>query len=192
MGISHQAPDLETFDRRMAARLKAMRTEQGWTLDTLAGRCGVSRATLSRLENAEVSPTTLVLARLCAAYGMALSRLMHMVEGDFAPLVVREEQPLCSDPDIAFERRSVSPPAPTLSGEVQECRLGPSARIDRDAATDRGEEHHLLLVFGRLSVTVNGATHALTPGDCLRYRPSGPSALETPADAAARFYLFMV
>ena len=37
----------------------------------------VSRASLSRLENAEVSPTASVLGRLCAAYGLTMSRLMR-------------------------------------------------------------------------------------------------------------------
>ena len=44
------------LDMRIASRLKGLRQERGWSLDELAGRAGVSRATLSRLENAEVSP----------------------------------------------------------------------------------------------------------------------------------------
>ncbi len=184
--------DLDTIDARIAARLKVLRAGRGWTLDELAERSRVSRATLSRLENAEVSPTAVVLSRLCAAYGIAVSRLMHMAEGEFAPLLERDAQPLWSDPEIAFERRSVSPPAATLSGEVLECRLGPDERIDYDVPPRHGLEHHLLLVFGRLSVTLEGVTHALRPGDCLRYRLTGPSAFQTPADSAARYYLFMV
>jgi transcriptional regulator with XRE-family HTH domain len=188
--LSEPAPD--TIDARIARRLKALRGERGWTLDELAERAGVSRATLSRLENAEVSPTASVLSRLCAAYGIAVSRLMHLVEGEFAPLLTREAQPLWSDPETEFERRSVSPPAAALSGEVLECRLGAGARIDYEVPPRLGLEHHLLLVFGRLDVTVDGVTHALKPGDCLRYRLTGPSAFQTPADSAARYYLFMV
>ena len=48
------------LDRRIAQRLKALRLARGWSLDELAGMAGVSRATLSRLENAEVSPTASV------------------------------------------------------------------------------------------------------------------------------------
>ena len=187
-----EGSEIDTIDTRLADRLNALRSERGWTLDELSGRCGVSRATLSRLENGEVSPTAAVLGRLCAAYGMPMSRLMHMVEGEFAPLLTRGDQPLWSDPELAFDRRSVSPPATTLAGEVLECRLGPGSRIDYEMPPRHGLEHHLLLVFGRLSVTVNVATHDLSPGDCLRYRLTGPSAFATPPDAAARYYLFMV
>src|SRR5215470_10434251 len=117
-----------TIDRRIAQRLKSLRGERGWSLDELSNRSGVSRATLSRLENAEVSPTASVLGKLCAAHGLTLSRLMHMVEGEFAPVVRRDQQPLWTDPARGFRRRSVSPPAQTLAGEAIECELSPGTR----------------------------------------------------------------
>src|ERR1700676_3212775 len=78
--------DTTPVDRLIALRLKSLRAERGWSLDELARHSNVSRATLSRLENAEVSPTTNVLGKLCAAYDLTMSRLMHMVEDDFFPL----------------------------------------------------------------------------------------------------------
>ncbi|MRU32324.1 helix-turn-helix transcriptional regulator, partial [Xylella fastidiosa subsp. multiplex] len=63
------------------------RLSRGWSLDELAGRAALSRATLSRLENAEVSPTANALGKLCGAYGLTMSRLMRMVEDDFTPLL---------------------------------------------------------------------------------------------------------
>ena len=90
------------LDMRIASRLKGLRQERGWSLDELAGRAGVSRATLSRLENAEVSPTASVLGRLCAAYGLTMSRLMLMVEDDFAPLVPESAQPVWVDASAGF------------------------------------------------------------------------------------------
>ena len=56
--------DDRDLDLRIAGRLKALRAERGWSLDALARRSNVSRATLSRLENAEVSATANVLGRL--------------------------------------------------------------------------------------------------------------------------------
>ena len=187
-----EAAEAETVDRRIAQRLKSLRGERGWSLDELSNRSGVSRATLSRLENAEVSPTASVLGKLCAAHGLTLSRLMHMVEGEFAPVVRRDAQPLWIDPATGYRRRSVSPPAQTLAGEALECELAPGTRIDYDSAPRPGLEHHLLMIEGSLAVTVAGATHALGPGDCLRYQLFGPSAFVTPKDTGARYILFMV
>lgn len=179
-------------DKRLAQRLHALRAERGWSLDELAQRSGVSRATLSRLENADVSPTANVLGKLCAAYGLTMSRLMRMVEDDFTAVVRREAQALWVDASLGFRRRCVSPPAQTLAGEALECELAAGTRIDYDSPPRPGLEHHLLLVEGALTVSVDGKQHALLPGDCLRYQLFGASAFLTPPESAARYYLFIL
>jgi transcriptional regulator with XRE-family HTH domain len=184
--------DDASIDRRIAQRLRALRAERAWSLDELAGRSGVSRATLSRLENAEVSPTASVLGKLCAAYGLTISRLMYLVDDDFAPLVRRSAQPVWTDQATGFRRRSVSPPARTLAGEALECELEPGVRIAYDRPPRRGSEHHLLLLEGELQIAVDGQVHDLRPGDCLRYQLFGPSAFTTPEQCGARYVLFMV
>jgi transcriptional regulator with XRE-family HTH domain len=179
-------------DRLIAQRLKGLRAEHGWSLDELAKRSNVSRATLSRIENAEVSPTTSVLGKLCAAYGLTMTRLMHMVEDDFAPLIRRSTQSVWTDPTIGFRRRSVSPPAQTLAAEVLECELEPGTHITYDRPPRSGLEHYLLLIEGQLEVSVNGQAYDLRPGDCLRYQLSGPSAFTTSEQCGARYILFIL
>jgi transcriptional regulator with XRE-family HTH domain len=179
-------------ERRLAERLKALRGERGWSLDELAGISGVSRATLSRLEKAEVSPTTAVLGRLCSAYGLTLSRLLSMAEEGFQPLIRPEGQPEWHDSEAGFRRRSLSPPSQALSGEVLECEIRPGARIDYLQPPRPGLEHHLLLLEGALDVTIEGQRHQLAPGDCLRYRLQGASCFETVAGVGARYLLFLV
>ncbi|MBV7483968.1 helix-turn-helix transcriptional regulator [Bordetella sp. BOR01] len=186
------APETDTIDRQIAQRLRALRTERGWSLDDLAQRSQVSRATLSRLENASVSATASVLGKLCAAYGITVSRLMRLVEDDYAPLVARDAQPVWTDASVGFERRSVSPPAQRLAGEVLECRLASGARIDYEKPPRPGLEHHLLLLEGQLQVTLDGRQHTLRPGDCLRYQLTGPNTFTTPARRGARYLLFIV
>jgi transcriptional regulator with XRE-family HTH domain len=190
--MENSVVDHPALDRQIAQRLKSLRAERDWSLDELARRSGVSRATLSRLENAEVSPTASVLGRLCAAYGLTMSRLMHMVEGDFAPLVPREAQAEWTDRSVGFRRRSVSPPSQTLAAEVLECEIEPGMRIAYDSAPRPGLEHHLLLLEGQLEVAVGGQTYDLKPGDCLRYQLFGPSSFSTGKRRAAKYVLFMV
>ncbi|OZI29208.1 XRE family transcriptional regulator [Bordetella genomosp. 1] len=182
----------EPMTAALAERLRQLRAERGWPLDQLAEASGLSRATLSRIENAEVSPTAQALGRLCAAFGLPMSRLLHMVESAYPPVVRRETQPVWRDPSVAFERRQVSPPAQALAGEVLGCEIGPGQRIDYAASPRPGMEHHLLLVEGRLRVEIEGTPHELAPGDCLRYQLHGPSAFETPAGQGARYFLFIV
>lgn len=180
------------IDLRIARRLKSLRSESGWSLDELAEQSGVSRATLSRLENADVSPTTSVLGRLCSAYRLTMSRLMMMVEDEFQPLLHRNEQPVWKDPEIGFRRRQVSPPATALTGEVLECEIDPGTRITYDGPARPGLEQHIVMSEGELAVTVDGRTHRLCAGDCLRFQLFGPNTFKTPVDQGAKYLIFVV
>lgn len=182
----------DSIEWRIAQRIRSLRAERQWALEELASRSGVSRASLSRIENGEVSPTAAVLCKVCAAFGLTLSRLMVLVEESFAPLVPRDAQLTWTDPDTGYQRRAVSPPAPGLSGEVVESMLKPSTRIAYDQPPRPGLEHHLVMLDGALTLTVSGQRHELKPGDCLRYRLDGGSLFETPAHSGARYFLFML
>jgi len=183
--------DDDTIDRRIALRLKGLRSERGWSLEDLAARSGVSRATLSRLENAEVSGTASVLGKLGTAYGLTVSRLMHLVEEGFAPVVKRADQPVWQDPETGFHRRSISPPAQGLAGEVIEGTLKPGAHIAYETPPRPGLEHHLVLLDGAMTLVTEGRTHQLEPGDCLRYQLFGGNAF-TAGKKGARYLIFMV
>ncbi|MEP3276273.1 MAG: helix-turn-helix domain-containing protein [Stappiaceae bacterium] len=181
-----------SLDLRLAQNLKTLRKEQGWSLDDLAERSGISRATLSRLENADVSPTAAVLGKLCATHGLTLSRLMKLVEEDFSPHIPRDQQQLWVDPDTGFQRRTISPPGGTLAAEMLECMLPAGQRIKYDKPPRLGLEHHLYLLSGALTMTLGERTYTLKSGDCLRYQLEGPSTFETPAKLAVRYILTIV
>ncbi len=186
------APAPDPLDARIAARLAALRAERGWSLDELAERAGVSRATLSRLERGETSPTAAVLGRLSAAYGWTLSRLMASAEaGDPPPLLRRAEQPLWTDLETGFRRRSVSPPAAGLAAELVEGELPAGACLAYLGPAVRGMEQHVWLLAGALDFAHAEQSWRLAPGDCLRLRLFGPTRLAA-GKAGARYLLAMV
>ena len=182
----------DKLTKKLADRLKRLRQERGWSLDRLAEESGLSRATLSRLEKAEVSPTAEVLSKLCRAYALAMSRLLAMVEENASPVVRRRDQLSWHDEKAGFLRRAVSPPDGHLAAEVLECELKAGARIAYKMPPLPGLEHHLVLLEGSLDVTIEGQRHRLTAGDCLRYRLFGASAFETSEGSAARYLLVLV
>ncbi len=178
------------FTRRLADRLAGLRAARGLTLDQLAGLSGVSRAALSRMENAEVSPSAEALARLAAAHEMSLSQLLAAVEDGFAGLVRRDAQPVVRDRDTGVAHRLASPGAAGLAAELHDCKM-PAGTGWRFVAA-AGQELHLLLLSGRLTVHVGGADHALEPGDVLRHRVDGPPELSTPPGQGAKFLICAV
>src|SRR5581483_6973034 len=87
-----QIGTVDLLERRIAQRLAALRAERAWTLEQLAARTGMSRATLSRLERGELSPTASMLNTLCAQYGWTASRLMAEAETGPPTIVPAAEQ----------------------------------------------------------------------------------------------------
>jgi transcriptional regulator with XRE-family HTH domain len=162
------APD--PLEARLAERLAALRTAHGLSLDALALRTGISRATLSRVERGETSPTATMLGRLCAAYGWTLSRLMAAAE-EAPPLLVRAaDQPAWTDPETGFRRRLASPPGPGLTLELTRCELPPGTALAYPAPPFARMEQHLLLLAGALDFSHGDESWSLAPGDCLRLR----------------------
>ena len=139
---------------RLAERLRALRRARSWSLDELSALSGVSRASLSRIENGEVSPTASVLGRLAGAHRTTVSRLLADIEGDAPALVRRSEQREWVDPATGFRRRLVSPPAVGFDCELLSCELPVGARIDYPLPPRLGLEHHLYLMDGALELTI--------------------------------------
>ncbi len=183
---------LDTLSNRLANRLNELRRGRGWSLDQLSEHSGISRATLSRMEKGDVSPTAENLGRLCAAYDLPMSRLLMMVEDSFDPKIPLERQTEWSDPETGYTRRAVSPPANGLNAEVVEGHLPRNTVITYDTPPKSGQEHHLILIDGALTLTVDGTPHSLSAGDCLRYHLSGPTRFETGVARGARYLLVLV
>jgi len=182
----------QNLERRIAQRLARLRTDRGWSLEILAERTGISRATLSRVERSELSPTAAMLGKLCSVYGWTLSRLMAEAETRPPNLISAASQAEWTDPESGYRRRVVSPPAPGLRGELVEVRIPAGASVSFDAAPVRGLEHHLWMLDGSLVLDVEGSTFRLGRGDCLRYVLSGPSRFQATGKRAARYLIAMV
>ena len=180
------------IDTRIARRLARLRAERKWSLEALAERTGISRATLSRLERAELSPTAAMLGKLCTVYGWTLSRFMAEAETRAPNLIAARDQAEWKDPASGYRRRIVSPPAPGLRAELVEVRMPPGASVAFDASPIAGLEHHLWILEGSLTLEVEGSPFWLRAGDCLRYVLAGPTRFKNPGKREAHYLVAMV
>lgn len=179
------------FEHQLAERLAALRLAAGWSLDELAARSGVSRATLSRLERAETSPTATLLSRLARAHGLPLSRLLADAEALPVRLLRAADQPRWHDQQSGFERLMRCPPLAGFATEVIEARLAPGAELAYDAPTVARLEHHLCLLEGAVRLTLQGQVFELAAGDSISFRCQGASVFANPGATGARYLLAM-
>jgi transcriptional regulator with XRE-family HTH domain len=180
------------IERRIAQRLARLRAERGWSLDALADRTGISRATLSRLERSELSPTAGMLGKLCTVYGWTLSRLMAEAETRPPNLVRATEQTEWKDPESGYRRRALSPPSRGLRGELVEVHIPAGAAVSFDSSPIPGLEHHLWMLKGSLALEVDGSRFRLRGGDCLRYVLNGATRFQNVGKRAARYLVAIV
>lgn len=164
---------------KLARHLRSLRKRRDLTLAVLAERSGLSRATLSRIENAEVSPTAEALGRLAAVYALPISQLLAPLEQGFQPVVLRDDQGVWNDPEHDFTRRNVSPSNGPLSVELIESQLGKGQLITYAGPAIPGQEHHVYVLSSEMEITVEGVAHNLKTGDCLRYILFGETVFKT-------------
>ncbi|TSD86227.1 helix-turn-helix transcriptional regulator [Mycobacterium sp. KBS0706] len=59
----------------LAETVRRLRAEKGWTLEEAAGRTGLSRSALSKIERGEMSPTFQAMQKLARGFGIELAGL---------------------------------------------------------------------------------------------------------------------
>ncbi len=174
-------------EQKLAQRLSGLRIAQEWSLEMLAEKTGISRATLSRIERSETSPTAAQLGKLSAAYGLQTSRLLMDLDDNPAELIRHGQQSVWRDSDTGFERRAISPPARDFHAEFMSGRLKSGAKIHYDAPPVFGLEQHIWLLSGTLELTLDQQHYRLEAGDCLRFHLYGSSTFYVPGPEDAHY-----
>jgi transcriptional regulator with XRE-family HTH domain len=188
---SHAWPG-SALERRLARRLAALRAERGWSLDDLADRTHLSRATISRIERSELSPPVAVLVRLADVFGWPLARLVADAEAGAPTVVSQRQQRTRTDTASGTRRRSISPPGSSLRADLTEVRAPSGAVILSDGAKPLAVEHHLWLLDGSLAIDVAGTSIELDAGDCLRWLGTPAVRIYNPGKREARYLLATV
>lgn len=170
----------------IAARLRIEREARGWSLAELSERSGVSKAMISKIERVEASPTATVLGRLSGAFGLPLSVLLALAERAEERLVRHDRQPVWTDPETGYTRRSVSPP----NGghlELLDVALPAGVRIAYPASAFAFQHQEIWVLSGQLDFTEGAHVHHLGTGDCLQLGAPSDCAFFNPGADSCRY-----
>jgi transcriptional regulator with XRE-family HTH domain len=88
MDGTHQRKDVAMArSAPLAVRLRVLRAQQGWSIETAAKQIGVTTDTLSDAERGKRRPYMPTLAKIARGYGVPVEELLAAAdEGDNAPL----------------------------------------------------------------------------------------------------------
>jgi transcriptional regulator with XRE-family HTH domain len=179
---------IDDLSNRLALRLRLERDSRGWSLADLAERSGVSKATISKIERAEVSPTAVVLVRLASAFDLTMAGLMLRAEGQGDRLSRASEQPVWCDPETGYRRTQLFN-RPDHPLEVIKVELPARQRVTLPASSYAHIRQVVWVQAGALVIIEAGERHQLATGDCLGF---GPPAEVTFANETAATCVYVV
>jgi transcriptional regulator with XRE-family HTH domain len=177
----HMDTLVDNLSQRLAQRIRLERDGRGWSLAELAERSGVSKATISKIERAEVSPTAVVLVRLASAFDLTLAGLMLRAESQGERVSRAADQPLWRDPETGYLRKQVFS-RPDNPVEIIRVEMPARQRVTLPASSYTHIRQALWVLSGSLVITEAGTRHVLAAGDCLGF---GPPAETTFANETA-------
>ena len=152
--------------RAIGLRVRASRTDLGWTLDQLAQKSGVSRRMLINVEQGSTNPSIATLLRLSDALGIGLPALVDTADEPGDTVVVRragESTAMWSSPTggRAVMVAGTRPPDVT---ELWDWRLGPGDTYSSEPHR-AGTRELLVVLSGSIDLVVGQSHHRLRTGD---------------------------
>jgi transcriptional regulator with XRE-family HTH domain len=159
---------VDDVGHRLAQRIRLERDSRGWSLADLAERAGVSKATISKIERAEVSPTAVVLVRLASAFDLTLAGLMLRAESERGRLSRASEQPVWRDPETGYLRKQVFS-RPDHPVELVRVELPAKQQVTLPSASYAHIRQLVWVQAGNLVISEGNERHELAAGDCLGF-----------------------
>ncbi|WP_318393295.1 helix-turn-helix domain-containing protein [Enterobacter sp.] len=160
----------DNINQRIGVRIRVERESRSWSLSDLAGRAGVSRAMIHKIERGESSPTAALLARIAGAFGISMSTLIARAEMQEGKLLRFADQPLWRDPQTHYLRRHVSPRS-DLPIDLVQVELPPGSDIPMPASSYALARQLIWLQQGELVFVEGDTRHEMKAGDCLELGP---------------------
>jgi transcriptional regulator with XRE-family HTH domain len=176
----------------LGASIRALRSDQGLTLEALAEKSGVSRAMLSDIERGAKSPTVRVLAAISTALGCTVSQLLgEKPPGPQPPaytVLRRKERPVTVEPRTDVERHALAPSFSRRGVEVVLLVIPGNSRTSLQPYP-QGAEVHLTSVRGPVQVRLGSDTFTLDEGDSAQFRPDTEATIINGEKKAARLFV---
>jgi len=171
---------------RLSSRIRLEREGRGWSLADLAERSGVGKATISKIERGDASPTAGVLVRLAAAFDLTLAGLLVRAEAGSDRLTRAGDQPIWRDPDTGYIRRQVflRPDHPL---ELVAVTMPPGQKALLPAATYAFIRQVIWLTEGELVIVDADGRHPMKSGDCLAFGPPADVTIANESESPAHY-----
>lgn len=175
----------------ISQHIRLERDARGWSLADLAARSGVAKASISKIERGEMSPSAGLLVRLASAFDMTLAGLLLKAEGQRGRLARAADQPVWRDPATGYRRRQIfSRPDHPL--EMVQVELPAGEKVSFPAWSYAHIRQVVWVQMGELAVTEAGERHLLKTGDSLGFGPPSQVAFANETTRPCHYVVALV
>ncbi|AJF73003.1 XRE family transcriptional regulator [Raoultella ornithinolytica] len=165
--------------QHLAATLKTLRQQRGWSLSRLAEETGVSKAMLGQIERNESSPTVATLWKIATGLNVAFSTFI-VADDDDAPAAFDPQQQAMVvtpvfpwDPQLRFDHFSIT--------------LAPGA-LSESTPHEKGVIEHVVVISGALELCLEGQWQTLQVGEGRRFAGDLAHAYRNSGAQTAHFH----
>lgn len=189
---THSTGSAEDVSRSVCRRIRELRKDRKWSLDTLSRASGVSRSMLSQIERELANPTLAVTVRIAGALGISMAELLEQMPSSPMIEVIRAEDHshiFRSDKDCRI--RTLSPLHLEKDVEFYEVTLTPGGILESAPHFERTREF-LTVQKGRVQVISDGETEELNRADSASYRADVAHQIRNPGRSEAVVFLVVI
>lgn len=180
------------INERISRRVQQLRAARGFSLETLATRCDVSRSMISLVERGETSPTAVVLEKIASGLGVTLASLFDPADADPKPVSTAADRETWKDPQSGYRRRNISPAGFPSPIRIVEVEFPAGAKVSyQSGARESAVAQQIWVRAGAIEVSVGKVTHKLGEDDCLAMQLDAPVTFHNRTRRTARYIVVL-
>jgi transcriptional regulator with XRE-family HTH domain len=179
------------MEASIARQIRLEREARNWSLAELAEQSGVAKASISKIERGEMSPSAVILLRLATAFDLTLAGLLLKAEGEKPRLSRVADQPVWRDPATGYLRKQIFSRSDHPLEMVQ-VELPPGKQVTMPASSYSRIRQILWVQLGTLTLTESGERHVLEAGDCLGFGPPSEVTFANESKMSCQYIVALV
>lgn len=179
-------------ERMIGANIRAIRNSSKASLDEVAKRAGLTKSTLSKIENGRTSSPISTLVAIARALGVRLADFFHEEESDAGYVLTRKGKGKAIVRDgtrFGYTYEALAVDFPNKPVEPFFLTISPG---DKEGHFQHAGQEFIYLLSGKIELTLGETKMELHPGDSLYFDSTTHHALRLLGKKPARFLCFFI
>jgi XRE family transcriptional regulator, regulator of sulfur utilization len=167
-------------------RLKTIRAQRGMTLEDVARLTGVSKPMLGQIERGQSNPTITTLNKIATGLKVPVTTFFKEEEPEFTVAGIGPDN-LMEEKDGLIRACTMFPYDSVRNMELFYLEIDPGCRHGSDKHME-GTEEYILVLRGKLELTVGGKSVTLHKQQAVRFRADLPHEYHNPYGECCSVY----